>query len=104
MSNQSFDIDPVEIEVYVDGQQVVCGIFRVESQHTWILFELELEPGEHALRVVGHDEEVELVESFETPDERWGLVEFWTEEGRTFFTFHIQNEPIYFASGQDDRT
>lgn len=96
VSNQSFEVDPVHIEVYVDDQQVVCDTFRVESQHTWILFELELDGGNHSLRVVGLDDQVELVESFTVSDEHWGVVEFWTEEGRRFFTFHIQDEPIGF--------
>lgn len=97
VSNQSFDVDPVDIEVYVDDQQVVCDLFRVESQHTWVLFELELSEGEHSVRAVGLEGHIELVESFTVSDEHWGLVEFWTEEGRNFFTFHVQDEPIYFA-------
>jgi hypothetical protein len=97
VSNQSFDVDPVDIQIYVDEQQVVCDSFRVESQHSWILFELELDEGEHSLRAVGLDGQVELAEAFTVSNEHWGLVEFWTEEGRNFFTFHVQDEPIYFA-------
>ena len=100
VSNQSFDIDPVEIQVYIDGQEVVNGTFRVESQHTWILFDLDLEPGEHTLRVTGHDGEAELIETFNISDEHWGLVEFWanqTEAPEPMFTFYVQDEPIGFA-------
>lgn len=100
VSNQSFDIDPVEIQVYIDGQEVVNGTFRVESQHTWILFDLDLEPGEHTLRAVGHDGEAELIETFNISDEHWGLVEFWanpTEAPEPMFTFYVQDEPIGFA-------
>lgn len=97
VSNQSFDVDPVDIQIYVDEQQVVCDSFRVESQHTWILFELELDEGEHSLKAVGLDGQVALAETFTVSNEHWGLVEFWTEEERNFFTFHVQDEPIYFA-------
>ena len=96
MSNQSFDVDPVDIQIYVDDHQVVCDSFRVESQHTWILFELELDEGDHSLRVVGLDAEIELVDTFEVSNEHWGLVMFWTEEGRNFFTFGVEDEPILF--------
>jgi hypothetical protein len=96
VSNQSFDVDPVDIQVYVDDNQVVCDSFRVESQHTWILFELELDRGEHSLRAVGLDGQVEFVETFGVSDEHWGLVMFWTEEGRNFFTFGVEDEPILF--------
>jgi hypothetical protein len=96
VSNQSFDVDPVDIRIYVDDHQVVCDSFRVESQHTWILFELELDEGDHSLRVAGLDGEVELVDTFEVANEHWGLVMFWTEEGQNFFTFGVEDEPILF--------
>lgn len=96
VSNQSFDVDPVDIQVYVDDNQVVCDSFLVESQHTWILFELELDGGEHSLRAVGLDGQVELVDTFAVSDEHWGLLSFWTEEGRDFFTFGVEDEPILF--------
>lgn len=97
VSNQSFDVDPVDIQVYVDDQQAVCDTFRVESQHTWILYELMVDPGQHTIKAVSQDGEAELIEATDIPDERWALVQFWTEEGRNFFTFAIQDEPIFFA-------
>ena len=100
VSNQSFDIDPVDIQVYIDGIEVVNDTFRVESQHTWILYDLDIEPGEHTPRVEGDDGEAELIGEFDISDEHWGLVEFWanqTEAPEPMFTFHIQDEPIGFA-------
>ena len=96
VSNQSFDVDPVDIQIYVDDHQVVCASFWVESQHTWIQFELELDDGEHTLRLVGLDGQIELVDTFGVSSEHWGLASFWTEEGRNFFTFGVEDEPILF--------
>jgi hypothetical protein len=100
VSNQSFDIDPVDIQVFIDGKEVVNDTFKVESQHTWILFNLELEPEKHTLRAVGHGGEAELSESFVTSTEDWGVVEFWadpTEAPEPMFTFWVQDEQIHFA-------
>lgn len=96
VSNQSFDIDTVDIQVYIDDRQVVCDTFRVEAQHTWVLFELMVDPGEHTIRAMGRGGDVELTEEVDIPGERWGLVQFWTEEGRTFFTYGMQDQPILF--------
>ena len=99
VSNQSFDIDPVNIQVYIDGEMIVDGTFRVESQHTWILFDLELEPGEHTLRAVGNNGDAELAETFNISDEHWGAVGFWaspTDAQEPMFTFDVEAEPIVF--------
>jgi len=100
VSNQSFDIDPVDIQVYIDGDEVVNGIFSVESQHTWILFDLDLDVGEHTVRAVGHNGQAELTGTFLVTEEHWGLVEFWanpTEAPEQKLTFYTQDEPIGFA-------
>ena len=35
VSNQSFDLDPVDIDVYVDDVKLITGDFLVEGQHSW---------------------------------------------------------------------
>lgn len=98
VSNQSFDIDPVDIAVYIDGQQVVCDSFDVEGQHNWILFDVELDPGTHTLRALGNDGETELTETIDVPDERWAVLDFWfyPEEEPERFTFSIHDRPVGF--------
>lgn len=98
ISNQSFDIDPVDIAVYIDDQQVVCDSFVVGDQHNWILFDVQLDPGTHELRAIGHDGQVDLIETIDVPDERWAVLDFWfyPEEEPEHFTFRIQDQPIGF--------
>ena len=92
VSNQSFEIDPVDIAVYVDGRQVVCDEFFVEGQHNWIVHDLSLESGEHSLRAVGNDGLTTVEETFELNGERWAVLDFWFHPGETEeFNFLIQD-------------
>jgi hypothetical protein len=77
VSNQSFDIDPVDIDVYVDEVHAISGDFEVGSQHTFLTFDFTTGAGPHALRAVGHGREVALGESFELTGETWGVLMFW---------------------------
>lgn len=98
VSNQSFDIDPVDIAVFIDDRQVVCDSFDVEGQHNWILFDVELDPGTHTLRALGHDGQIELTETIDVSEERWAVLEFWfyPEEEPERFTFSIHDRPVGF--------
>jgi hypothetical protein len=78
VSNQSFEIDPVDIAVEIDGKRVVEGDFLVEGQHSWHVFKFQLEPGQHTLRVVTDVGESEHVVTIETGEEtRYGVLNFW---------------------------
>ena len=99
VSNQSFEVDPASIEIYIDDQPVVCDDFYVEGQHNWILFDLTMEPGEHTLHAVRIDGTAELTETFELDHERWAVVDFWfyPEDGPEEFAFSIHDAPVAFA-------
>lgn len=55
ISNQSFDINPVDIEILVDGNKIVSENFFVEGnqpvQHNWQRHRISLDDGEHRLKV-----------------------------------------------------
>lgn len=77
VSNQSFDLPRVDIEIRLDGQLAVTGDFDVEGQHTWIRFDFDLAPGPHQLRVVSEAGEATLEREFDLDDRKWGVVDFW---------------------------
>ncbi|GIU88707.1 MAG: hypothetical protein KatS3mg009_3222 [Acidimicrobiia bacterium] len=52
VSNQSFEVDPVDLEVAIDGVTVVAQDFAVGSQHTWVPFGFALDDGAHLVTVV----------------------------------------------------
>ena len=99
VSNQSFDIDPVLIEVYIDDQAVVCQEFAVEGQHNWILFDIALEPGEHTIHAIGNGGTAEFTEQVDLAGERWAVIDFWWYPGDAAeqLTFDIYDQPIGFA-------
>jgi hypothetical protein len=53
VGNQSFEVDPVDIDVTVDGEVVAEGSFSVGGdqppQHNWKRYEVDLAPGPHVV-------------------------------------------------------
>lgn len=105
VSNQSFDLDPVDIEVLLDGEPAVEGDFLVEGQHSWHTFSFELAPGAHELRaatLAGDSIAVETIEMGQEP--RYGVLNFWFyEPGHDYpeaygptFSFELFSEPPVF--------
>jgi hypothetical protein len=102
VSNQSFDDDPVAIEIAIDGVQIVDDSFLVDGQHNWIGFMIDgLDPGNHTL-IATSDTGATFEGTFTLPPDepRWMVVDYWyytdDAEGR-HFTFNESDEPIYFA-------
>jgi hypothetical protein len=101
VSNQSFDLDPVDIEVRLDGELALEGDFLVEGQHSWHTFDFDLAPGTHELRAVTLAGETVAVEEIEIADgTRYGVLNFWYyESGEAYgpsFGFDLFSEPPAF--------
>ena len=77
ISNQSFEITPIDIEVKIDGIEVAKGKFEVEIQHTYTPFKCSLNKGKHKISVISKKEGVKLEKDFELTDHDIGVVEFW---------------------------
>jgi len=100
VSNQSFAITPVDIQIEVDGKLVAKGLFHVETQHTIIPFGLNLRPGKHSIHIWSEKGMAEKKMEFEIQDQNVGIVEYWYYPDDHYhptpknFTFRIQNEPL----------
>ncbi len=81
VTNQSFDISPVGIDVWLQETHVITGGFAVEGQHTLILFDLEVPIGNHVLRAEALEGSVVLTATIQVPAERWGVLSFWYSPG-----------------------
>jgi hypothetical protein len=100
VSNQTRDIDPVAVQITLDGEVVVDQEFELGDMHNWILFELEITPGEHEIVAAAPEAGVELRETFAADGERWAVIDFWAasdEAEGPRFTWRIEAEPIGFA-------
>ena len=104
VSNQSFAISPVDIQVRIDGEVVVRQYFDVGNQHSWKTFRLALAPGEHKLQVSSVKGTAELTEEFVVTGEHWALIDYWYYPKVTGgggptprkFIFNVQDTPIMF--------
>ncbi len=108
VSNQSFAITPVDIEIDIDGKHAIQDEFDVTGnsvpQHNWIRFIFRLSPGTHKIRASSKHGEARIKEGFRVEAKHWAVLEYWyypTIEGGTgptpkSFTFHIQNTPVHF--------
>ena len=98
VSNQSFGDETVRLKLAVDGVTVVDGEFRVEGQHHWIRFPLDLSSGTHSLTAES-DTGATLEKSFQVPGDepRYAVVDYWAEDGSAELTWRFQREPVGFA-------
>lgn len=99
VSNQSFDISPIDIDVWLEGTHVVAGGFEVEGQHNWILFDLAVPAGTRALHAEGLGGSVVIDEAVAIPEERWGVLDFWYYPGdptHPMFTWSLSAVPVGF--------
>jgi hypothetical protein len=104
VSNQSFAVDPVEIEIAVDGEVVVRDAFEVAGdqppQHNWREYHPRLQPGTHRLVATANDG-AELETTFEVAGDHTIAVAHWTEqssaagtEPKGYFTVESEPRPI----------
>lgn len=101
VSNQSFDLDPVDIEVKIDGRLAVTGDFVVGNQHTWVKFDFDLGAGNHTLTAKSRDGGVDLEKPFVMNDRKWGVLNFWyyasgPEPTPEQFSFSVSDEQPAF--------
>lgn len=80
VSNQSFAVDPVDVDVFVDGVKLVTGDFLVGNQHTFVRFDFQAATTKHTLRAVTQKGGVERTEPVDVPASgRWVVVMFWSD-------------------------
>lgn len=99
VSNQSFERPTVDIAVWVDDVKAAGRAFKVEGQHTWIPFNLELEPGDHELRAVSQAGRTQLIKAFATGGRNWAVLNYWCcgEPDDPKFTFQTSDQPLAFG-------
>ena len=103
VSNQSFNIDPVDIKISIDGEVCVDEDFFVENQHNWKMFKINLELGTHTLLAETVAGDTTLQTEFElTLDKHYGVVDFWYYPNGSIdptppqFSFHFSDDPFMF--------
>lgn len=77
VTNQSFDLELVDLDVFINEIHVIAGDFHVGDQHEYYRFDFLTTEGTHTLRAVGDNGGVVLEEEFEMSAETWGNLSFW---------------------------
>ena len=81
VSNQSSEVNPVDITVAIDGQVLVDKSFEVGSGHNYDHIVLRLPPGTHTLVAYSEKGEARVERSFEVTDEQTAFVDYVYHSG-----------------------
>lgn len=80
VSNQSFDIDRVGIQVDLAGELAVAGDFDVEGQHTWHQFRFEL-PADVGIPLEARAHGDVLTDTITVRDAHdYAVINFWSSD------------------------
>lgn len=78
VSNQSFEVDPVDLEVTIDGATALDQEFLVGSQHTWVPFGFDLPDGPHRVLVASTKGDAKAeIEVATAGAKQYLVVEYW---------------------------
>jgi hypothetical protein len=99
VSNQSFEIDRVGIQVDLAGELAVTGDFDVEGQHSWHEFRFALPPGVGIqLEARAHDDV--LTETITVDDEHdYAVIDFWSADDNSstpYLDYYFEDDQPVF--------
>lgn len=77
ISNQSFDITPVDVNIMIDDVVYVNLEYDVGDQHDYYSYRFMLEPGSHNMKIVSVKGDATYEEDFEIVDSMRAVVEYW---------------------------
>jgi hypothetical protein len=102
--NRSSDIDPVDMEIRIDGELVCSRSFERDSMlpDTGTSFVLQLALGQHVLSANSTNGEASLETSFTVAGEHWAILDYEYAPMTAYppvprqFRFTLRDEPILF--------
>lgn len=77
ISNQSFEIDLIDVEVYIDEKLAVNDEFQNISGHEYSSFRFSLSEGTHAIKIVSQKGGATLEDTFTIVEAGRGVIHFW---------------------------
>jgi hypothetical protein len=99
VSNQSFEIDQVGIQVDLNGALAITGDFDVEGQHSFHEFRFELAPGqEHTIEARAHGDVLTATVTI-GDDHDFALVSFWSADDNSatpYLDYLFSDDPLTF--------
>jgi hypothetical protein len=77
VSNQSFDVDPIDLIITIGSDTVVNDTFYVENQHNWKVYKAKYNTGLHEIRVKSELGEAKIIDSFFLFYKKYIYVNYW---------------------------
>ena len=77
VSNQSSNLDPVDIKISIDDKLAVNQEFLSKGGHNWIKFQFQLNNGNHKLFTSSTKGNIVKDTLFTLPTTPYGVVDFW---------------------------
>ncbi len=71
VANQSFDVNPVDVKVTIDGVTVAAGAFYAGYGRSWRRYDVRLVAGRHVLRALTRKGGAALKREFTVTGPRW---------------------------------
>lgn len=102
VSNQTFEISPVDIKILIDGRWAIQENFEVGNQHNWKQFQFQLSKGKHLIKAESVKGEAVLEKEFEITDKHWAVLDYWVDIKAArypvpkYFTFNFTDKPVMF--------
>jgi len=101
VSNQSFEIDTVDINIYFDGNEYINEDFYVGNQHNWKEFNFKLSKGRHNIEIKSLKGLAVFKDKFMLKKNKyWAILNYWyaplsSTDTTRHFNFTISDQPIY---------
>lgn len=84
VSNQSFEVDPVDIEITLDDSKIIDEKFKTGTGHSYKYFWVKLAEGKHKISIATENGGAVLKKEFEvTRKQRWISIAYWYSSGKT---------------------
>ena len=98
VSNVSYEINPVDMTVLIDGRKAVRSEFKA-SKADFIPreYRFSLAPGRHKLTVISQKGRAKLEEEFEVKDRHWAIIAYHYDsasEQKPRLAFWVEDKPI----------
>ena len=95
ISDQSYELSPVGIKVYIDDKLVINEDFAVGNQHNWKKFSFKLSNGKHTLKAVTA-EGIIIEEEILLLKDTYAVLNYWKDSAVDKFTFDTyHHEPMF---------
>jgi hypothetical protein len=108
VTNQSFDLSPVDITILIDGKKAASSDFHVKDQHHWVTHKFKLSEGKHSIQALSTKGDSVFKQDFEVKGKTWGLLSFWLysdkNDGKGAFRLMIHYNPIGISYSPTSRS